>query len=535
MEPQKRGIFFSEVDASEVVEYFLQSQRELRKHAMPEGEIVEPIWDLYLYYQSVADLKKAGVASESSAGRAAFEAVWVNAGRYSGELLWDRVICNNLTRAEYERIAEGLLDNPLDFDQAAEAKDWPDIPTLPVPGPLWKYHPERMGRYTPYGKGLAKIGVKHKGQCTLELMNELMSHYTACDKSMLEARPLRRRAFVDRDYGRAFRHFEEALLGYAVFCGHGRQLFEIPHKLVDMFSKSDVDDIQWGHVRMPYASIYLHFGPQPDMDLGGGWLIEGAYLTEMTHDDNRHVNITVVSAPPSTEAFCSPDTISQPGYTAALGPQHMNMALAEALDSILAEKINLLRDQSEREPMAAELEKMAQAQGLPPGVKVVSIQRKRSGEELGLLSDRHDMFKRALRLVVNALCYLTAYTDDVDTVWPNNTPQSLLRELKNAGKNRNERTKALDKLAQQGFTAVNICGRTLLKEQAQHRETHSSSGERIVATHWARGHWKRQPHGPQNSLRKLQWRMPMLRRSRIAEETEDEGDDEVLGHVYTVS
>jgi hypothetical protein len=72
---------------------------------------------------------------------------------------------------------------------------------------------------------------------------------------------------------------------------------------------------------------------------------------------------------------------------------------------------------------------------------------------------------------------------------------------------------------------VNVLGRLAAELD---RQSSTTAIDRQVATHWRRGHWRRQPHGPQNSLRKLVWLMPTL--VNLGKRGE-----EVPGHLYLVS
>jgi hypothetical protein len=129
-----------------------------------------------------------------------------------------------------------------------------------------------------------------------------------------------------------------------------------------------------------------------------------------------------------------------------------------------------------------------------------------------------------LKLIVNSLAYLTAYPKDVETKWPSNTPSTLLKQLAKTD-NRNEQRRIQSKLASMGFTPVHICGRRLADEIERNAVAVAGHGQRAV--HWRRGHWRRQPHGPQNSLRKLLWLMPTLVNPSGSQE-------EPLGHLYLV-
>lgn len=136
----------------------------------------------------------------------------------------------------------------------------------------------------------------------------------------------------------------------------------------------------------------------------------------------------------------------------------------------------------------------------------------------------HRTYLEMLKLIVNSLAYLTAYPKDVETTWPKNTPAHLRKELGKTD-NRNEQRRIQSKLASLGFTPVHICGRKLAAELD--RQAAAAGEERHPAAHWRRGHWRRQPHGPHNSLRKLVWLMPTLvNPGKTAEE--------VPGHLYLV-
>lgn len=84
--------------------------------------------------------------------------------------------------------------------------------------------------------------------------------------------------------------------------------------------------------------------------------------------------------------------------------------------------------------------------------------------------------------------------------------------------------RAKSKLTALGYVPVHICG----KRVAEQRTHQGIPAHGHVATHWRRGHWRNQVHGPARSLRKLIWVMPVVVGSKHADEPE-------AGHVYLVS
>ncbi len=159
------------------------------------------------------------------------------------------------------------------------------------------------------------------------------------------------------------------------------------------------------------------------------------------------------------------------------------------------------------------------------GVQLVSVQAARARTELAQITPQHRTYLEMLKLIVNSLAYLTAYPKDIETTWRKNTRTHLLKEL---GKtvNRIEQRRIQSKLAAMGYSPVHICGRRLAQKLEKQASLGGEKGH--PSAHWRRGHWRRQPHGPQNSLRKLVWLMPTLVNPGAPEQ-------EVPGHLYLVS
>lgn len=85
----------------------------------------------------------------------------------------------------------------------------------------------------------------------------------------------------------------------------------------------------------------------------------------------------------------------------------------------------------------------------------------------------------AMKLVANALLYLSQYPDDVETAWQ-------------------AQGKTLSRAQNDGFTIIRKVGK--LFEQEEAKGTGSSP-----APHLRRAHWRRQAYGPGLSQRKLMW------------------------------
>lgn len=449
-------------------------------------------------------------------------------------MLWDVLESTGWARAAVNELEQSLekacvlqLSRIVKVMQLADS--WIAPEPLPSNRPLWRYHPQRLIDLMPWGKGVAAVGKHLAGSAmTMTGMRAVSDALVEARNEALLGRPLYLRVAAQPERGRALDVYAEMLGMCACYFGAGRQLFDFPPELTELFKKTDVDDVQLEHVKLPYSTVYLHFGQQADMPLGNGWFAEGAYLSEVRHPDTgaRYLNICVTAGNGSLEGYLAFDTTVEPAYIMGLSTELHTMALGEAVEQMLSNKIARLRHEIDNEPLALDIEKMKATGQLPPGA--VSVQKRNAEQQLALLMPRHESFLKMLRLIVNGLVYVTAYPDDVESVWPTNTPPSKLRALAKA-KGHKEQSRRRYELARLGFSPVHLCGQRLAGEIAK-QNADSRNDTQGVALHWVRGHWRRQVHGPGNSLRKLIWRMPFLRGGRHADP-----ENEPLGHLYLVS
>ncbi len=129
-------------------------------------------------------------------------------------------------------------------------------------------------------------------------------------------------------------------------------------------------------------------------------------------------------------------------------------------------------------------------------------------------------FRRALALLVNCLCYMTAEPHDTQIRLPADAPANLIEDVRN-GK-RSKKTKARAELLQRGFTFLHIIGNGINGSAGL-----NSTGEAAESIpHWRRGHWRRQPYGPGRIDVRLTWIKPTIVRA-------DRGDPQ-HGHIYHV-
>ncbi len=296
----------------------------------------------------------------------------------------------------------------------------------------------------------------------------------------------------------------------------GRQIFDMPSALVEMFRHTDVDDIPLDSLQFPYDCFYLYFGPQLDLETKPGWHPDGAYVTVL--GSPKHIQMLLTSAPPDKGTYALWYSYGEPIYVQAMSPEQTKIGVGEAAEMVLAEKIKTLRAQIDG--------KSSVVSGVeaPDGMTIIDATKRNAAAELATLPTKYAAWREMLKLVVNAIAYLSAYPEDIEPQWPANTPQSLYLQVKDGLPKQKQRARS--KLAALGFTAIHMCGTQFRDKESTGRV--NLSAERKPT--WVRGHWVRQPYGPQHSLRRLQWRMPHLRNAAVDDSATNE-----TGHIYLVS
>lgn len=516
------------VAQSELRDYVLSSLAKLFSHTLETTRNLVPKACAYIMFRSAAETHETG----------AVQIRIYDAHDAVGEIvLWETVDSTGWTNAEYASFVQWLRDSTyLSLFQIAEPIEVFEIdnaawaqPRIPQKfQPIWRYHPQRQIEATPWGKSIANIARRSGLSFTMEDLNQVAMAFSSKLNDFFRMRPLRIRAEEKPDKGRAFSRYGEMLAHIVSYLRAGKQIYDFPPLLTEMFRNTDIDDITMEHVRLPYPTVYLHFGLQETMPMGDGWFAEGMYITEIRDESGgRHCNITLACCNDSFDRFQEFDRALEPAYTVALGPERQSMSLAEAIELYLSEKINYLKsDIANADKWEAEVAQQI-SEGLAPP-HAVSVRSRNSQQELDRLLPRHESFLKALRLAINGLIYVNAYPEDIETKWPSNTSPSKLRELAKA-KDKKQKTRVMSELARAGFTPVHICGQRIQEQVEAQRAAVHDTDKRTVSMHWVRGHWRRQAYGPGNSLRKIIWRMPLLRGTRASP------DDEPLGHIYLAS
>lgn len=438
-----------------------------------------------------------------------------------GRVLWDRWTVD-------------LEDPAIVFSEIAYAFDridyrcGPKAKTADLP-PLYRYHPERFKAARRYAGDVGNFYRRRvdaaSGMMTVDQLNDCMRlvMLEMNKRSMSFPRKIKN-SYPEPSFVIDAEHV--LATAYGRFVQAGCQIMDFPPSLIEMFRTTDVDDIPLNAIKLPYASQYLHFGAQEDLVLEPGWRVDGAYVEQRGPGGNVRFTITTVADEPRRQGrwFLDPE----PQYTQDFVGEFSMMDLGTAIDTSLSDmlsgfaKVKAMQGGDITNEIREGLEDQADA--MPEGVTVVNSGPRNAEIREAETLRRHPIYVTALRLVVNALCYLSAYPDDIESAWPAGTPEAL--KIKAETRLGKEQARAQSKLAALGYVPVHVCGKRVAEERE--KAGFAGAGQGHANAHWRRGHWRNQVHGPARSLRKLIWVMPVVVRG-VA------GTEPALGHLYLVS
>lgn len=129
------------------------------------------------------------------------------------------------------------------------------------------------------------------------------------------------------------------------------------------------------------------------------------------------------------------------------------------------------------------------------------------------------LMDKALKLIVNCICYLNASEKDIKLSATNDQAAEIIEELEKTKKTQTK-NKLLEKLSKFSYSKIHLLGQSLRK-YFENQETGIE-----LEPHWRRGHWRNQPFGKNLSETKLIWIKPTIVRK-------DKGEPK-KGHVYDI-
>lgn len=287
---------------------------------------------------------------------------------------------------------------------------------------------------------------------------------------------------------------------HAAWVRFGRQVFELSPGLVHAFHLTDVKNASFEGLHLPYQSFFLHFGLQPDLvfdDPGrtAPEYVDGAYIWR---DGIGTIVIELTLTRPAGEV---PSNL--PGIQISIDSDLARLGAEDA--------INQAVDRALQGAVGATAELQAVPVDLHQAVKL---------ETAKMLESARGVLIKTASLISNALFYLSEPQDDLTVKVEEGAPLALARKALRGKPGQQQQAKQA--LNVEGYAIVRYCG----AQFSHHGTSEGSSGE-LAKSHWRRGHWRNQPHGPQLTLIKRVWIRPVLVKA--------EAGAQEVGRVYTVS
>lgn len=505
-------------DFEGLTKWLQASLAALEAHSSGLGALV-PSW----YLRHGADARGAQVQ------------IWwrTQGSRLASEMLWDYadVPSLNIGLKKFLDAALVLEAHDADVKPGATVIRPRDLASVP----MFEFHPQRYRGLYPAAKLVAQAGMKSSGRgFTQDVMDVAAQAYMSSQQQLFSRTRIRRSV---ASKGRSDMDMIQLSMFYADFHHGGKQIFDFPKEMSEMFMRTDVDGIPLEAINLPYSSMYLHFGRQDQLEVEDGWAPDGAYVAMIGDAENKVLQFCLTFAPLDPRSYEFFTETPEPCYIQTMNAEQMKIGVGEAVDAVVAERIARLKNEVAHGSSEVRnvLEDMALELQDDDLLHATDSTHRFAAEELEKLPGRHRSWVAMLRLVVNGLAYLSAYPGDwaeqIGGGGSTPPPWAITSEIDSGNHKRAQKAKS--RLAELGYTAIHFCGVRLRNIGFGSTPRQSGVGDKgsAEAWTWVRGHWRRQAHGPQWSLHRLRWQMPYKRTIDSSEDLEVAG----RGHVYIVS
>lgn len=289
-------------------------------------------------------------------------------------------------------------------------------------------------------------------------------------------------------------HIHEALETYL---RSGSSCFQLNGSVSDLMSQTEIADIQISDLKLPYDGIYLTFDQPPILEVDKEpATFEGAYLT----GSESELVFTIITRPEGVGSLTL-DTIHNPMVIRL--PREHGLSLQDAvLEALETNGYDLDRGEAIAPiPSFQDIAKTFGSELLVPDRTAQDRIVDRNEVHFGSMVE-------AVTLTANALMLLTEPPEEVHLIerW------SGLREKTGrllTSSSAFDREKGRAEAQQENAMPIRVISLSPDAEKRirdQKAEIRRSPEE----AYWRKGHWRRQPHGPGNSLRRWTWIEPVL-------------------------
>lgn len=371
--------------------------------------------------------------------------------------------------------------------------------------PLY-YHPLRMQTTRPFLRKMAGNFSRRPGLLFnsefQKIYNDILSIYNnEIVKLQFEQRPKGTDRFVEEI---------NAISGYIKFFNNGKNIFSLSPGLTELLKHTDVGEVVLSQIPFVFNHFYLSFGQQTDLEIYPGFHVDGAYIHTL-HENILDIYVTTTHKDLQQNLHLPWPLIPEQHYYLPIDRMG-NKTVAESCQEAFFEEIKSLDKNVEipDEDIALANSMGISLRNAHPINKETRKNLKRAG---------FPVFRDALNLIINGICYLGYHKREVVTRHMESVPPEILQKIETEQKRKKKRAyqKELEYL---GYYPINFCGDSIASENI------GVKTGKEMPSHWRRGHWRNQPYGEGRVERHLRWIMPTIVRA-------DKGHPE-SGHTYRV-
>lgn len=288
-------------------------------------------------------------------------------------------------------------------------------------------------------------------------------------------------------------------MGVLAFCGS--RLVRVTDGLLSNLAQTDLSGAQFSWLDLPLNHFYLQFPRDSGFTLSDGAVaLDGVQfsLAGRATDESGDLYLTLVGYKLDGDSIVAPSIVLKADVRRGDKLEDLVTKFLERHEEdarSLQSDLNLPSifqiESALRSPIVDEAQAHSLFHSYAKYRKARAIESLRSdGGQLG----------HVLRTVLNCLLYLSSYPEDLDAHFPEEAPERLVKQTMSSSIK--EAARAANKLESLGFQKMFRIGRQF--EAMTLTGGNKASSERKGGLR--RGSWVLQPHGPKQSLRRLQWR-----------------------------
>ena len=295
----------------------------------------------------------------------------------------------------------------------------------------------------------------------------------------------------------------------------GKNIFDIKPCLSEMLRETDIHDIIFDFLNLPYSTFYFHFGAGSSIKLPGNFLTQWHQGEKSFTEDKKYILDGALVSKADKGSFKviltfintnlsllsdQQDFIPVIWFTLSAKGSNPSLSLYDCLFTLGSGFFEHLKGKHIAFPFS-----------------LLVDYSKQNGKEVNDEKAGFLFLYNALVLIVNSLCYVNSTDKHIITTSTNDRAAKLLSQIEGTdiAVEKKKYQKDLKKLR---YTKIYLCGMDLRSEAS------SDDTGRQLKPHNRRGHWRNQRYGPDLSLSRLIWIKPVTVRK-------DKGEP-LSGHIY---